>query len=182
MFSDAEADMVAHWAALLANEGFAADELAAASEWLVVHDPPKWRDKHCDRLKERVLSQRVLSRSVGPRPDDPGTCCLCGGSGMVSVPGCAGLVTRSGATLDGAEPWSLFAVLCRCALGRWLRPRQGDENRRLTLDDYEKLNPDWRQQLERRGRLLRQRGEVGDLTRSVDAVLGALKTKREVKS
>lgn len=76
---------------------------------------------------------------------DRGECTLCHNVGMVSVPSLRAL--HLGA-------WGTQAVLCRCALGRWVSNRQGGYGYNgeprpslLTIDDYERQCPDWRRLL-----------------------------------
>lgn len=75
--------------------------------------------------------------------NDFGDCALCRGNGMVVVPSLRAMQLGQ---------WGTQAVLCRCALGRWVGARQtGDDihgQRRpmmMTLDAYESQCGNWRE-------------------------------------
>lgn len=77
--------------------------------------------------------------------DDCGTCSTCFGAGMVSVPSLKALALGS---------WGTQAVLCHCALGRWMGTRQGGDgpdrtprSRLMTLEEYSVRNSNWKDML-----------------------------------
>lgn len=140
---------VRSWVHLFRESGITAVELYRASDWLALHQPPKWASEHLPALKECVerFRQQAASKRPSEWPTDLGECMLCHNAGMVSVPNPRHIT-------DG-KPYSTCAVRCRCALGRWIGTRQGGQTSAgekrpalMHLDDYEQIAPNWRKIIE----------------------------------
>jgi hypothetical protein len=172
--TEAEGKMLLSWTGLFRDLGITPGELAAASKDLAARDPPIWRSEHLQALRDRV---RQLRNPPPPRPpDEPapgdcGTCRDCGGTGRVIVPA-GGVKTANGNAVS--RPGSTAAVTCRCALGRWFADRPGDRPALLSLEAYERWNPDWRRQVDAERHAGRLRAEAAGLDRSLGKVLAGI--------
>ena len=169
--SEQDAASVSEWVDLFRKSGITVEELNRASDWLALHQPPKWASEHLGALKSTVELLRQQAQSAS-EPPDRGQCTLCRGGGMVSVPHprfMLGLVQP-----DHPRKSTVFttaAVLCRCPLGRWTDGHRGDKRsdgqerpRMMTLDAYEAVYPNWRAVVEQHETqsaidLCRQRGQ-----------------------
>ena len=173
------------WRELFLTAGYQAGELRAATDAIAL-DPGSlggmYQSKmtaHLTAIQSRIRNGRaiVLERSK-PSERERGTCTKCGGCGYVTVPHPASirdgewkpmLVARANATYYTA------AVVCSCALGRWLvdngktkrRRTTGTDDRILRLEDYERINPDWQEQLAAHRKMQRLRANAVDSERQV---------------
>jgi hypothetical protein len=103
---------------------------------------------------------------------DLGSCDLCGSSGHVGVPLVRVLVGEVKIMADYET-----VVVCRCAKGRWVQDRQnGMSPRQMTLDQYQQLNPDWRDQMAERRAHARQ---VALDQRAADVAAGVRRSEEE---
>lgn len=169
LFGLGEADVktMLAWYVVMLSSGYEADDLRAASD-LLARQPDRmakeagkaaYLGKHMMLLAALHAcvreSRAVEYRREAGQVEDLGTCTLCGSSGMVRVP----LVTREmggrwEAMKAGAYGATYYtcAVACTCRLGRWKYDRSDPEKRPLRLEDYERRNPRWREQLDLRKR------------------------------
>ncbi len=181
--SDPDAESLLTWVDLFRRSGITPAELNAATDWLALHDPPKWASEHLAALRDTIDRQRRqrLDRTPDAAPD-LGECVLCRGGGMVSVPSLKAMQLGQ---------WGTQAVLCRCPLGKWTGDRQGGtaangerRPRLLTLDDYELLCPNWRTLAADHDDELRratkpQRGKhAGELDQALEALARRLREMR----
>ena len=169
---------VAAWLPELERQGWTPDELDAASCWLLVNAPPKWFPQdHLTGLRDRIAAARreahyaALARLGGDRPDgERGECVRCGNSGRLIVPHPARV--RAGSWVpertQQGHAWYTAAVRCSCWDGQRFSATVGvwDGDRRrlvphlmLDLQDYEAINPGWRQQMTRLEEMTRQAGD-----------------------
>jgi hypothetical protein len=113
-----------------------------------------------DHLPAVIVHVRATRRDAARADDtaaaldpDLGRCGLCGSSGHVAVP----LVRLPGGGEVRVMADYETVVVCRCAKGRWVQDRQaGMGSRQMTLEQYERLNPEWRDQLAERRAHARQ--------------------------
>ncbi len=109
---------------------------------------------HLTLLVSQIREQRsaAVSQQADPR-DTLGTCTLCSSSGWVIVPHPNGLADGEWVPqrkARGGASYYTVAVLCSCALGRWMG--QHRKSAGLTLQQYDRLNPRWPIQVARRER------------------------------
>lgn len=123
-----------HLAGIFAEAGWTPEELLAASRWVALHDPPKFRDAMLRALQERVrqVRQQGAARETA-QPTFEDDCRLCGNTGWVPVP--CPQARKKGGYLE-------YLACCICPLGRW-RSQQGDQRPRLEL--WRDRMPDWRE-------------------------------------
>lgn len=142
--SDDDAASLLEWVTIFRRGGYTPAELHAATDWLAMHDPPRFLNQHLAAIREHVHRQRqaACSRSADGSPEF-GECRLCGSTGVI-----CGLPSLR--ALECGQ-WATCAALCHCALGRWIGQRQrgqtssGDPRGPLvTLANYEIHCPNWR--------------------------------------
>lgn len=144
MASERDGATLCEWSRQFAAFGYGPDELAAATEWLILH-PPRFPSQHLDLLLGFVRDQRCRARNAAEaqarREAEPapvaGSCDLCAGTGLVQ-----GLTwtkrTRSGRPV-------LACVSCRCEVGMLLHQRRLEAGYPLrSLDEHERGDPGWR--------------------------------------
>lgn len=159
--------MLAEWAGLFELAGWTPSELRAASDWLAMHAPPKKPSEHLQALQDCVRGKRFEAVRRLEQDDPRGTCRDCGGSGRVIVPHLRCAV---------AQPvsWYTLAVACSCALGDWYLRHGGY----LSLGDYERVVPDWRERIAEHERWQEEQRRVSANTRVFDGVLGRIKARQ----
>ena len=157
LFGAVEAVSFLAWRRVFEAAGYTAAELAEASDWLALNRLPRWPNEHLAGITVRIKDRRAVEyrREVQVSDDgELGTCTLCGGSGRVIVPHRLGVRNASWVAIRltrGLASHYTEAVLCRCALGRWVGSRIfSEEQRPSTLADYEKINPHWPEQMRAR--------------------------------
>lgn len=176
LVTDSDAKMLAEWAALFAAEGYAPDELQAASRWLALNDPPRFRTDHLLRLQDRLRQLRRQACAPPPVEDTRGTCTTCRGVGRVIVPLLLGIPTAGGSLVPDDGQRRTAAVTCSCGLGRWFS-QQGCEPAMMTLDQYQAIVPDWRTREVSQRSVAHERRRVAEKTRSLDQTMGAVAVK-----
>ena len=134
----------------------ATDNLAANADLLARSD-----EKFLGRMSmhlaaiQRTIRQARAIAYAGKRSRyeaEMGECVHCSGTGRVVVPHIASVRDQKWEPMNvGSAPsWYTMAVLCTCSLGKWFAehtPKLPPEKTVLTLDAYERANPDWRDQL-----------------------------------
>ena len=171
----AEADVMTllSWEPLFVAAGYTSGDLHAATDWLAVNAPPKFRTEHLGAIQSRIRDTRAVAyrAEMNAGGEDRGTCTLCGGTGRVVVPHVAGVRDGQWVPIDaarGGASYYTMAVLCRCALGAWVLAHNEEHlrervpgKRLVTLGEYEQRNPRWRVQREQRRREQRERAALG---------------------
>ena len=128
---DSDLAMLDLWAQQFAADGWTADDLAAATRWVLTHVEVKFRSDTLAALIARLRA--VREQQIGRQDDAPQHqgCKLCGWTGWVPVP-------DPKAINRGA--WAVMLALCVCPLGR-LRRGQGDQ--RPSVELWHLHMPDW---------------------------------------
>lgn len=171
-------EMLAQWCRIFSLGDFTPAEYTEATDWLALHNPPDRREQHLHALHERVCNVRsARCHREGPPEDPRGTCCLCDSTGLVVVPKYPGMRTAGGGVVpDNGYPYAT-AVLCSCAMGRWVQSRQRAVNPpRKTLEEYETevARECWQEEMGRRHARLLEGVGVQAYTREADRVLGPI--------
>lgn len=165
LLSDTEVEMVKEAGTLYSAE-FSPDELWAASQELARTSPPRFRNEHL-ALFGATLHRLRRARTAMPQQqaaaDGSYVCPDCSDTGRVVVPS---LRTEPMARATGA-------VTCRCSLGRWIH-QQLLPRRPTSLDDYERHNPGWRDQVAAREERARREGGLRVTARQLDRLLGEI--------
>jgi hypothetical protein len=137
--------------------GFAIEELDRATDHLAVHAPKLELPEHRVALRDAVLRGRAEAhaRAESQADYDRGRCILCGGTGVVVVPHPQSV---TGSVWDGLETAGFrytAGVACSCFAGRRRYDQSGQETgnghrlpKLMSLGDYEKANPHWKEQME----------------------------------
>lgn len=170
---DADLATLMAWEPVFAAARATPLEMAAATDWLARNSstfgsvPERYAGKmigHLSAIQRALREVRSVSRGEVEKRDRQqaerlGTCSLCGSTGMVRVPQpkhCINGEWRPVKIARGGGPvYYHAAVLCSCALGRWIGQRQHDGGGKLqmTLEQFEQhYCPDWRRQMEDRAR------------------------------
>lgn len=106
---------------------------------------------HLHALHAAVRDFRAIDARPGAvvKDDGMGTCDRCLSTGWVVVPHlkCVKDGEWVPAMVGGKPVTYTVAVVCNCALGRWVRDRQTGDHRSLGIEAYQHQNPDWRRQL-----------------------------------
>jgi hypothetical protein len=150
--SDEDLRTVLSWWEVLHSE--APEDLYEATNLLLRSSYPSFLRDHLRELTAflRLLrAERLPDGSWSDAEGDRGSCVLCGGSGRVIVPHPRAVRDGEWVPLHvarGGAHWYTCAVCCACALGRWYGQhglvRRGREQKALmSLDAYERLNPNW---------------------------------------
>lgn len=153
---DKDVETFMAWKTLFAAAGYTAAELREASDWIALNDTPKWRSEHLAKLQERIRTKRREDRARPAQPEQAyPDCNECHGTGWVCD------LPHLGQVFGGEwKGESTCAVFCRCSWGtrEYARHR---ERKAMTLDQYERRNPSWREQVERlvKVRAARQRAQ-----------------------
>lgn len=158
------------WARLFQGAGFAPREMADASEWVALHDPPRYPDGHLRSLLDRARAARAAH--ARPTAEDWAECPDCGSTGVVSVPSWNHVARR----------WYTAGVACTCNAGvrhaesmRGYWASKGVQREVVTLDVFEASMPDWRERLKANSRQqaeeLHAVNEAGGLAASVGRVV-----------
>lgn len=176
-----EFNTVLSWERYFVANGFHHHDLEEATRVLAA-DPPfmvrmageaKYLGKttvHLAALEKfmRDGMARTFQRQAETYASEHGDCTVCSGTGRVVVPHHASIKRGQWAPIRvGKLPpyFATCAVMCSCALGKWMADKQGGPirgtNRKtpraLSLELYENLNPDWHRQLAARDEAMRQR-------------------------
>lgn len=176
------------WFNLFTAASYTVAELNEATDWLALNAPPAKYEHHLWAIQSRIRGARAVDFSKEAERHEWGECTQCEGSGMVTVPHPKGL--RDGlwvqirTTRSGASFYTL-AVYCTCALGNWKHGKAGHERlgdrrlRCLTLGEYERLNPDWRSQVEGRRRERVYESKLSHVPGPLDDVLARIQKQAQ---
>lgn len=102
-------------------------------------------------LRDRISIE--YKREAEQHEQERGDCVKCRGIGRVIVPHVAGLKDGEWRPVQKARSASTYytmAVLCDCALGRWMRQKYDAEKCPMFIETYSLQNPRWPQQLRQR--------------------------------
>ncbi len=156
---------VAKWWRLFEGGGFSPREMAADSDWVALHDPPRILDGHMRGLLEYARQQRARA-AARPTEADFTACFDCGGSGWVVVPSWKPFQGR----------WGTAGCACTCSAGS--RNREANRERMggpTPIEVYEATNPGWREQLKaqerQQGEELRALNEAGGIACEIGKVV-----------
>lgn len=158
--------MILKWANVFGAGGITVHEAWEASDWLALNEPLTFRNQHLAALQQRLAHTRRLKAWRPPDEVPEETCGECDSTGLVSVPNPKADVLGMG--------WTTMAVACPCRAGRRLQ----DRGSFLSLREYERGFPDWRERMRQHAEYLRGSREATALTRSVDQALGAIRSRR----
>lgn len=176
--SEADISMLVEWTHLFSSAGFSPEELDAASRWVAINAPPKFRTDHLQALLLRARAVRARELTNGSTEDSAPSCGLCGGSGMVSVPNPKAIARGR---------FTLCSVLCSCPKANQLRfareARAARDDvelvRQQTIDQYEDEVPNWRAIMEQHRQellaLSRSRGYASSLDKTLGRIMDRLK-------
>jgi hypothetical protein len=152
-FQPSAAPMVRAWLDEFAASGYRPDELTAATKAIgLLESPPRYPGDHYAVLHRQVQAERARQREeFASREtrrvasgDDRGACEICGNAKWVIVPHTSHLAEW----VDAAR-FVTFGVVCRCFLGRAMAANwDAKRPRPLTLEEYERKVPNWRELLE----------------------------------
>ena len=148
--------------ALSASEG----DLYASSDWLAANPAAfgttdaRFAGRlamHLGALRVALREQRAIAyRRELSEIDRHGTCTRCGNTGRVVVAHVSGVRGGEWVPLKvarGGAHYYTMAVWCPCRLGRWLEGNHDQKHgAMLHLEQYERANPQWEEQVERRRR------------------------------
>ena len=157
-------------------------ELCEATDWLAANDPPRFLQDHLRALHDCIGRGRAVDyRRADVEPDTNGTCTDCGGTGRVVVPHPRGISNGEWVAIKvarGGQSFYTAAVLCSCKLGRWYGQRGNPDMPMMTLEEYEKINPNWVEQREARWRLqVTEASLEGPLDARLQAAIDRLVTR-----
>jgi len=170
--SNQDCDAMMSWCDRYLALGYTAHELNAATDSLIAN-PGDLTTSFVGRVVAHLtaIERHIrLARSVNYRREveanyqeqhhgDQGACTRCGGSGRVVVPHLLSVVDNVWRPIQvarGGASYYTQAVLCSCALGHWfgertvLMDRDGKQQRMMSLEHYQALNPFWQGQIARR--------------------------------
>ena len=189
-FSDGELTTILSWRERFLTAGYLRAELDEATKWLasnpqqVAANGMAYLGKmtaHLAALQTRIHDQRAVEYQTGAaqKESELGTCVLCSGTGWVVVPHLGGILAGEWMPQKIARAAASYytqSVLCSCALGNWLAPKMefktiaGKVMNAMTLESYQRKNPRWKIQLEKRRqrqwKLARLREEIDNTVRS----------------
>lgn len=167
---ESEVRQAAAWEAVFAAAGFTEAEVRRAGAEVLANlpqladSPDRFLGKvpmHLAALQRRVRQRRAVQFTHSPdtsADDRLGACVLCKGTGRVVVPHPASVaggawVGTTGTTRSNAVQFYALAVVCRCFRGAALRDRLDRQRSKFVLlEEYDRQNPHWAAQLERRRR------------------------------
>lgn len=169
--SDADAATMRTWKRVFEASDYTVAELNAATDTIAVQSQriagasARFLGKmmaHLEAIRSCIAEARTIDyrRDVDHQREDRGTCNLCGGTGRVVVPhlDCIANGQWVPVRVTRRPVGSLYtcAVLCSCDLGHWFGDRSEVQrgtlkgSRMLSIYDYAKRNPMWRNQLQQR--------------------------------
>lgn len=142
--------MASAWFSIFNGFGYTIAELRAAT-LAMAKEPPQFPSEHLQRINESVAAGRQVE-SRRQWAGELGTCVVCNDGGYVVVPHPRYVVNGQWTERHTA------AVVCGCWRGRRIMER--NKNRReagkdgdvvkppMLLSEYERLNPNWKRQLD----------------------------------
>ena len=152
------------WLPVFSTGGHTVEDLFAVTDYLAAHPEALNREERfsgklachlaaiLDRLKE--IRAIVYQKDVKAHEHERGTCTLCSGSGYVIVPHPKAVHDGQWVPVKTARAgpsWYTAAVLCTCALGRWVGEHVKEEKRPMSLEYYtQAINPYWREHMAQR--------------------------------
>lgn len=157
MFAFDERSMIAAatWVGQFKARKFSPDELCEITDWLAMNDPPRWPDDHLTKIRERM--DRIRAVEINRKEEsDKSICTLCGNTGRIIVPHPDCCPNFQWDPIAHGYPFRYRAcVRCRCWRGKSgnfdPRPVEGvKQEKMITIDDYERFNPYWRDQVKER--------------------------------
>lgn len=164
------------WNSLWSSEGYQPGEIVAAVNAVSKRiRKPNYASDHFSAMSEelREARQRYQISATAKIVADKGVCLFCGSTGFLVVP-----------HLNSVDPhgnWSrltppnegyTFAVTChRCGIARH-RGLRG-----MPLDQYETINPNWRDQMAAWDQIQRGRARVHSANGGLDGVFSRIQTR-----
>jgi hypothetical protein len=137
-------EMLSLWRRIFAGE-FTLAQMRKASEHVAATNPPKFLGDHLRALKDAIKDLRRISADQRARKQeqearDRGVCTACGNSGLVFVPHLRSF--DEDGNWKHPDTWVRYqmVVSCGCFAGRKYRLQEG---RFLTVEEYEKVVPNW---------------------------------------
>lgn len=189
MTADEDVAMMQLWRESFEGRAFTLDELRHASKQLATSDAKRWRSEHLEAILRSITVNRLArSQALQDEQDRENAypCSLCGNSGIVAVP-------HPDFIRAAEQAWTYYtaAVSCRCYRGQRVsqsnldaielskedvkkRKRSKPYPRMMTLDDYERRNPDWYGQLKRQEQSVKREQAARAATRKADTQRGPL--------
>lgn len=188
LLSEPEVAMVHAWLEPFTSVGYTVEELRAASDWMAINGPPKFRSEHLSGLTNRIRDRRMLDAAERTRkamlvdPNDLGVCVNCFDVGIVTVPHFS--VVRDGIWI---QPFYTLGVLCGCNRGRKLQAdrRVIEESKQakdhhyrqrlgMTLEQYERKVPDWKRVMDDKQRTAEKFRVATVQANDMDKLLGEI--------
>lgn len=149
--SDSDGEMVASWVGFFRGEGYLPEEMITATKKIASLVPPPFqREHHLNHLANFLKLARAEESKIALRQNDelvnhPVPCRVCRNFGIVTVPHLKGVVRGEWMTNYTA------GVYCNCYAGSKYSKSVNSKGESMTsLHAYERYNPLWEAQLDRR--------------------------------
>src|ERR1043166_8865921 len=147
---DSDKAMVQTWQKIFEDLGYSVPELEKALT-AIARNPPKFRSEHLSAINQAINCERQRlvyeSMEVEAAIDEFEQCKQCSSAGWVFVPHPRFLKDGEWIYGPGGRSKPLCTVTCGCQVGQRLAgiPRT---KKAMSLESYEELNPEWREQIE----------------------------------